>query len=222
MIRARLVGVMVLGGAMACRPSSGRERRDFERMRQQQRYDVYEPSRFFANGAVLQAPPAHTIARNLTSTQGDASSPAFLTGVRGGADVAEVPMPVDTHVLSLGAAQFAISCAPCHGAGGFGGGIMAPNLRQRLPPSLRLPPVSTLAPGTMFKVITNGVGRMPPYGWQMPIERRWAVVAYVRALTTLPVTDEMREDSTLATALRSGDSSTLQLEIDPRGKRTPQ
>src|SRR6185312_2194578 len=99
-----------------------------------------------------------------------------------------------------------ISCAPCHGAGGFGGGPVAANLVTRRPPSLRSGPAAALPPGQMFSVITNGFGMMPPYGWQMPPATRWAVVAYVRSLAAQPVTADMRADSSIAESLRRLDS----------------
>ena len=36
--------------------------------------------------------------------------------------------------------------------------------------------------GYFFDVITNGFGAMPDYAAQIPVEDRWAIVAYVRAL----------------------------------------
>jgi hypothetical protein len=36
--------------------------------------------------------------------------------------------------------------------------------------------------GYYFDVITNGFGAMADYAAQIPVEDRWAVVAYVRAL----------------------------------------
>ena len=36
--------------------------------------------------------------------------------------------------------------------------------------------------GHFFDVITNGTGRMPPHGYLIPPEDRWAIAAYVRAL----------------------------------------
>lgn len=189
------------------RPPEGREDvRDFERMRQQQRYDSYEKSAFFHDGAVLQAPPDHTIP--IYSDAADSIRPAaFFTGGDSTA-AATIPLNVDATLLARGAKQFAISCEPCHGAGGFGGGVMAPNLTAKRPPALRTPPVSALPPGMMFKVITDGFGRMPPYGWQMPPELRWAVVAYVRTLPAEPATAATIADSTLADRLRRLDSAT--------------
>ncbi|MSQ91244.1 MAG: cytochrome c, partial [Phycisphaerales bacterium] len=36
--------------------------------------------------------------------------------------------------------------------------------------------------GQIFNTVTNGVRNMAGYGSQVPIEDRWAIVAYVRAL----------------------------------------
>lgn len=169
--------------SIACRPAEGRERRDFERMRRQQRYDAYDRSTFFRNGAVMQAPPAHTIARPANDPWSNAVMPmTYLTGSNGSTDVADTPIPVDDRVGLAGARQYAISCALCHGAAGNGDGIMVANLRPKAPPPLIAPPIATLPAGTIFKVITDGFGTMPPYGWQIPIDTRWAVVAYVQSL----------------------------------------
>ncbi len=209
-MRHPTAGVMLLTlGVAACgRAAPGRERRDFERMRQQQRYDVYEGSRFFRDGAVIQAPPANTIPRPADAPwSGNADPPAYLTGMEDSADIATPPITVDDPTLAAGAEQFRVSCVPCHGAGGYGGGVMAGNLSRKRPPSLRTPPVSTLPAGTLFKVITSGFGTMPPYGWQMPVATRWAVVAYVRALTTVPPTSQTLADSATAAYLRTIDAT---------------
>ncbi len=213
-MRIELAILPLVAAAVACtRPPEGREHRDFERMRQQQRYDPYEPSAFFPNGAVMQAPPAHTVARAADSPwSGAVASLAYLRGNDGAADIAAPPLPIDDRALAVGREQFAITCAVCHGAGGYGGGVMAPNVPGRRPPSLRSPPVSTLPAGTVFKVITDGFGGMPPYGWQMPVNVRWAVVAYMRALTSMPATAETRADSARAAYLTRLDSAKTLLD----------
>src|SRR5581483_3342901 len=152
-------------------------------------------------------PPAHTIARSAAYAPATPpATPAFLTGRTDATAVSAIPIAVDERLLALGAKQFAISCAPCHGAGGFGGGPVAPNILPHRPPSLRTAPVATLPPGMLFSVITQGFGQMPPYGWQMTPEMRWAVVAYVRALTAQPMTAESRADSAQADDIRRVDS----------------
>lgn len=217
---------LTLGSVTACRDRRGlteRSRYDFERMRTQQRYDAYERSRFFANGAVLQAPAAHTVARDAALGATGGSAQAFLSGRVGGGYVTTIPIVVDSSVLAGGAEQFKISCAPCHGAAGFGGGTIAPNLVQRRPASLQSPLVRSLTPGQLFDVITNGFGLMPPYGWQMAPARRWAVIAYVRALPTVPRTAEARADSMRAEDLRKLDSTraTPSVQAESSARRAP-
>ena len=36
--------------------------------------------------------------------------------------------------------------------------------------------------GHLFNSITNGIRTMPAYGRQVPVDDRWAIVSYVRAL----------------------------------------
>jgi mono/diheme cytochrome c family protein len=175
-------------------------------MRRQQRYDVYDTSRFFPNGAVVQIPPSHTIARTQILPASGVTSIAVSTGTASGSDVAEIPLTVDDHILAAGASHFSVSCAPCHGAAGFGGGTIAPNLVEKRPPSLRTGRVGAMPAGMLFHVVTDGVGFMPPYGWQLPPADRWAVIAYVRSLNTLPATAASRADSSVANDLRQLDS----------------
>jgi mono/diheme cytochrome c family protein len=169
--------LMVAGVACSASPDA-REARDFERMRQQQRYDAYESSRYFANGAVLQAPPAHTAPRRAI-TRANAAD---------------------------GGRQFAISCAICHGAAGFGGGVMAANLEKR-PPSLRSAAIDALASERILAVITDGFGQMPPYGWQLTPEQRRNVVAYVKTLPSAPMSASAIGDSLRAVYYRRVDSA---------------
>jgi mono/diheme cytochrome c family protein len=40
----------------------------------------------------------------------------------------------------------------------------------------------TQTPEAVFDAITNGWGAMPSYAPQIPVQDRWAIIAYVRAL----------------------------------------
>jgi mono/diheme cytochrome c family protein len=175
---------MPLAGGAACaalacwQTPSRRDARDFERMRHQQRYDAYDASRFFANGAVMQAPPTNTVARD------DSGRRSALNGQ----------------------AQYEISCAPCHGSGGFGGGPMAPNLGEKRPPSLRSAHIASTSPAELMTIVTAGIGRMPPLGWQLTPAARAAVLEYVRNIATAPPTAAMWADSAEAARLQRLDS----------------
>jgi mono/diheme cytochrome c family protein len=158
-----------------------REARDFERMRRQQRYDAYGASRFFPNGAVMQVPPAHTVSR---------------------------PSAIGRDTASLGSRHYMVSCAPCHGAGGFGGGPIAPNLGDKRPPSLRSPKVAQMPLDTIVAIIADGFGRMPPLGWQLGPAERLAVAGYTKTLNERAMSTDMRADSSMAIYLRQVDSLT--------------
>ncbi|HEY4306733.1 MAG TPA: cytochrome c [Gemmatimonadaceae bacterium] len=188
------IAMTIVVFAVACggRPDS-RELRDFERMRVQKRYDSYDASRRFPNGATMQVPPANTVSREADLSHGDGSMPTS-----------------SAHALALGARQYAISCAVCHGAAGYGGGRLAPNLTEHRPASLRGTAIVSTTPAALFETITNGEGGMPALGWQLSPAQRWAVIAYVRSLSTLTPTGQAaadaRADSAMARYLHEIDS----------------
>src|SRR5689334_14197563 len=130
-VSARLMLALFVG-AMACRNSRERARLDFERMRLQQRYDLYGQSAVFANGQSMQAPPPGTVTRESVEDTG-----VVGTGMSGGRQVETTHITLTPTQLVLGQRKFAIYCAVCHGAGGFGGSIVAENMGTPRPPSLR-------------------------------------------------------------------------------------
>ena len=98
-------------------------------------------------------------------------------------DVETFPIPIDKAALDRGQQRYDIFCAVCHGATGNGDGMIARRgFNKPLPASyhqdrLRLAPV-----GHFFDVMTNGWGAMPSYAAQIPVEDRWKIIAYIRAL----------------------------------------
>jgi mono/diheme cytochrome c family protein len=195
--------VVVILVMTACTKSSERERGDFERMRIQQRDETDAPSGRFARDERLRHPPAGTMSR-----ESEADSGAIGSGVSAGQPVTIVPLDVTPALLALGRAKFTVYCAVCHGAGGFGGSIVAANMGAPRPPSLRSAAVQTLAPGFVFDIATRGIGRMPPYAPQLTAKERWAVVAYLEQLQhATSTTPEERADSLRAIEIRSIDST---------------
>ncbi len=160
---------------------------------------------FFSDGLGSRQPIAGTIARgNLR-----ADNPEFYTGKKssaatatatpaqqqtaGGAqntaqqqnsfpdDVVDFPIPVTRDVVDRGHTRFNIFCSACHGLTGNGDGMIVRRGFRRAASfnddRLRQAPV-----GHFFDAITNGWGAMPSYASQIPVQDRWAIIAYVRAL----------------------------------------
>lgn len=100
---------------------------------------------------------------------------------------------VDRSFIERGRDRYDIYCQVCHGYAGFGDGIV--NQRGLLLQSgavkgttwitatnLHEPQILDMPVGQIYNVITHGTRNMPPYGFMIPAEDRWAIVAYVRAL----------------------------------------
>jgi mono/diheme cytochrome c family protein len=184
--------------ACACGDSRERDRVDFERMRLQQRYDVYQTSEVFANGAVVQPPPVGTVARETVSDTGSIGS-----GLIDGRAVTVIPVSVTPALLALGQRKFGIYCAVCHGPAAFGGSLVALNMGPPRPPSLRSAAAVGLPPGYIFDIVTHGQGRMPSYAPDLSAAERWAVVAYLQQLQRGPATGPAAtEDSLRALEIR--------------------
>lgn len=190
--------------AAACGHTSERAHIDFERMRLQQRYDLYGSSGVFADRSNMQAPPAGTISRE---TAGDTG--AVGSGVVGGKAVPDIPLALTAAQRANGVKSFRIYCAVCHGPAGYGGSTVAENMGPPRPPSLRSARLIAAPAGYIFTVATHGLGRMPSYAAQLSTSERWAVVAYVKQLQSTPsVTRESIDDSLRALAVQRSDSIT--------------
>lgn len=136
-----------------------------EEMSEQPRADAYEPSRLFADGKVLQAPPEGTVAQD---------DPAWA------APYVERP-PLTLALLDRGRERFGIYCTPCHGAAGYGRGTV-PARGFPQPPSFHSARLREATSQHVFNLITHGWGVMYSYADRVPPSDRWAIAAYVRAL----------------------------------------
>jgi len=148
--------------AIASCNNSGMDR-DFERMVNQPRYEVYEESEFFPDRRAMRTPPEGTIP------------------VDGALDEA-MPERLTRAELLEGQRHFRTFCAPCHGELGDGVSIVGKKMELRPPPSLISKPVSDYPPERIYQAITNGYGVMPTYRSELSARERWGVVGYVRAL----------------------------------------
>lgn len=186
-------------------------------MQDQPKMKPYRSSPFFKDGLSSRQLPPGTVPRGWlredkelftgkksTSTPGQAtgagaSSPsaASTPGANAGAgqvanaypdDVDKFPFPITKQMLSeRGQQRYDIFCSVCHGLTGEGDGMIV-RRGFRTPPSFYEPRLREAPVGHFFDVVTNGWGAMPSYAAQIPVQDRWAIIAYVRALQrTRPV-----------------------------------
>ena len=96
-------------------------------------------------------------------------------------DVDTFPFPITKEIVERGQQRFNIFCSACHGMTGNGDGMIVRRGFRRAASfnddRLRKAPV-----GHFFDAITNGWGAMPAYAPQIPVQDRWAIIAYIRAL----------------------------------------
>ena len=97
-------------------------------------------------------------------------------------------LPITESVAKRGEERFGVYCAPCHGFNGKGEGMVAQRAAS-LEQGTWVPPTNMIQTyileqpvGQVFNTITHGIRNMPAYGPQIPVEDRWAIVLYVRAL----------------------------------------
>lgn len=89
--------------------------------------------------------------------------------------------------LKRGQDRYAIHCSVCHGITGNGRGVTSKygiaNAANFLSDDFTKPggPAYRVE-GSIFDTITQGKGLMGPYGANISVQDRWAIVAYMRAL----------------------------------------
>jgi mono/diheme cytochrome c family protein len=177
------IGILLLGVCLAgvgCR-------RD---MQDQPKMKPYRGSSFFGDGLSSRPPVEGTIPRGHLRADTE-----FYTGKKSASsvstasastnaypdDVDTFPFPITADTVKRGRERYQIFCSACHGMTGYGDGmIVRRGFRQAASfheDRLRQAPV-----GHFFDAITNGWGAMPSYSAQVPVQDRWAIIAYIRAL----------------------------------------
>jgi mono/diheme cytochrome c family protein len=159
-------------------------------MDNQLRFEAQHANPLFQDGRAMRPPVSGTVAR------GEARlDEHFERGlVKGGwATGFPAQVTVDEALLLRGRQRFTIYCQPCHGVAGYGDGMINRRAMQLVdqgingttwvqPKSIHEQAIREQPVGQIFNSITNGVRNMPPYGPQIPVADRWAIVAYVKAL----------------------------------------
>ena len=139
--------------------------RAVHQMYDQPKYGPLSPSQLFADGNSARPQVAGTVAREPRAWAAAASAPA----------------PITLPLLARGRERFEIFCAPCHGAAGFGDGMVA-RRGFPAPPSYHLARLRNAPDAHFFQVISEGYGVMYPYADRISPQDRWAIIAYIRAL----------------------------------------
>ncbi len=140
------------------------------------RFDPLEATTLFHTNASAQPIIDGTVAR------GQLNADALLhTGKLDGRDSTVFPFAITRADLDRGQERYDIFCAPCHGRTGDGNGMVVKR-GYRQAASYHMDRLRTIPVGYLFDVVTNGFGVMPDYRSQIPVEDRWRIVAYVRAL----------------------------------------
>jgi mono/diheme cytochrome c family protein len=89
-------------------------------------------------------------------------------------------------LLERGQERYNIFCAPCHGYDGQGSGTVRRRLnaggKEWIVANLTAADKVTMPNGQLYNTIANGRATMLGYAAQIPVEDRWAIVLYVRAL----------------------------------------
>ncbi|HVN55175.1 MAG TPA: cytochrome c [Anaerolineaceae bacterium] len=171
-LKAGLVWAILLGGLLllaGCQQTGNMEVQPYNRPLSQ--------SDFFADGRSAR----NFVPGTVSQTDQKVDDPA-LTGLdANGQPRAGFPVPVTNDLVKRGQERFNIYCVPCHGASGHGDGRVV-SFKFPKPPDLLGDEVKELPNGKIFDVITNGTGKMFPYGYRVKAPDRWAVIAYIRAM----------------------------------------
>lgn len=92
------------------------------------------------------------------------------------------PLRPSVALMENGQRNYTIYCKTCHGIRATGDGPATGADRVPRPPSLHTDAARAYKDGTLFHIITKGVGRMPDYRDKLSSQERWEAILYVRAL----------------------------------------
>jgi mono/diheme cytochrome c family protein len=145
-------------------------------MHNQPKYKPLAASTFFGDGRASRPVIEDTVARGHLRLDD-----ARFTGKVNGADIEAFPFPITRADLQRGQERFNIYCSPCHGRLGDGQGMIVKR-GYRQPPSFHIDRLRNAPIGHYFDVETNGFGAMPSYASRVPVDDRWRIISYIRAL----------------------------------------
>jgi mono/diheme cytochrome c family protein len=152
----------------------------------QPKYSNQGTSAFFQDKRQLRQPAPGTLAVEMET------SPLLAEGrtADGSGFVDAIPIAIVQRIgdmdklVTRGASRYGIYCTPCHDGLGNGKGLVIQRAKNQAfqPPSFHDARLRSMSDGQLFQTITYGANNMPPYGPTLPVDDRWSIVAYVRAL----------------------------------------
>jgi mono/diheme cytochrome c family protein len=145
-------------------------------MHNQPRYKPLAGTPFFGDGRASRPVIEDTVARGHLRLDD-----ARFTGKINGLDVETFPFRIEQADMHRGQERFNIYCSPCHGRLGDGQGMIVKR-GFRAPPSYHVDRLKKAPVGHFFDVVTNGFGAMPSYASRVPVDDRWRIISYIRAL----------------------------------------
>lgn len=161
----------------------------FPDMKHQLKLRPMTPDGFLANGVSSQLPPPGTVAQTQPVNVGGQEVypyedvPVNTGRIPGTTNfVANNPFPVTPQLLARGRQRFTIYCSPCHSQLGDGNGITKKIGAMAVVANLHDKRIVELADGEIFNTVSYGKNNMQGYAPQIPVEDRWAIIAYLRAL----------------------------------------
>jgi mono/diheme cytochrome c family protein len=149
----------------------------FPDMTRQQKTRPESASLFFEDRRASREYVAGTVARG-SAFQDTPYNTGRIPGTTNFVEV--MPVTLTEKLMARGNERYQINCAPCHGSQGDGKGIVSNY--GLIPANFHDPRFVRMPDGEVFNTISNGKGLMGPYGANVTIDDRWAIVAYVRAL----------------------------------------
>ena len=183
-----MAGAALLALLGGCRGQTSHEEPQaiLRNMSQLPRYNAQSYSAYFPDKRTMRPPLEGTLAREMEI------SPVVAEGrTADGQGFVETIPPVVVQragdmerLLARGESRYGIYCTPCHDGLGTGKGMVIQRAANQgfQPPTFHQERIRTMPDGQLFQTISYGFNSMPAYGPQIPIDDRWAVVAYVRAL----------------------------------------
>lgn len=158
-------------------------------MYNQPRYDTQERQPFFADQRSMRPQVDGTVSREMAK----AFDVATGRSAQSSEWIEKVPRTVIASfgsreaIMARGRDRYEIYCSVCHSISGDGKGMVSRRAAALgdsglIAPSFHDDRLRHIPDGQLYATITNGVRNMPAYAHNLPVDDRWAIVQYVRAL----------------------------------------